>query len=62
MLVLARKAKDKIVVTDKTTNEEIIISIISVKGKVSRLGIEASKKYHIVREELSPKELSHERT
>jgi carbon storage regulator len=46
MLVLTRKEGEKIIIGD------VIISIVSVRGKSVRIGIDAPKEIKILREEL----------
>lgn len=61
MLVLSRKAGERIQIGDDVT-----LTVISVKGKRVRLGIEAPEHCRIVRDEVlwteesQPEELEHE--
>jgi len=54
MLVLARKELEKIVVITEE-GVEIFITMIKIKGKRVRLGIDAPKDIHIKRLELEDK-------
>lgn len=56
MLVLKRKAGEKIIIGD----DEIIITILSTKGKEIKIGIEADPKWRIMRDELLTEENKHE--
>ncbi len=47
MLVLARRKQQSIVIGD-----EIVVTILEIKGKEIRLGIEAPKEISVLREEL----------
>lgn len=49
MLVLTRKPEEKIVIGDK---DKIIITILKVQGGKVSIGIQADKKWQIVRKEL----------
>ena len=49
MLVLSRKVGEKIVIADK-----IVITVVSMHNGKVRLGIEAPKDVHVMREELLP--------
>lgn len=48
MLVLTRKPEEKIIIG----NEEIVITILKVQGGKVSVGIQADKKWQIVRKEL----------
>jgi carbon storage regulator CsrA len=52
MLVLTRKPGERILIEDKLTGEVIRLVQIRVGPNSSRLGIEASDRFNIVREEL----------
>jgi carbon storage regulator len=47
MLVLTRKVGERIIL-----DNHIVLEVLSVKGDRVRLGIEAPKEVHVVREEL----------
>jgi carbon storage regulator len=49
MLVLTRKANERIVIGD-----DIRITVLATRGNVVRIGVEAPPQITIVREELSP--------
>jgi len=51
MLVLTRKPEEKIVISIGT-EEEIVITILRIQGGKVSLGIEADKKWEILRQEL----------
>lgn len=53
MLVLTRKPEEKIVIGDK---DKIIITILKVQGGKVSIGIQADKKWQIVRKELLDEE------
>jgi len=53
MLVLSRKAEQKIQIGDNIT-----ITILLIKGNTVRVGIEAPKNVRVLRAELPPKELA----
>lgn len=53
MLVLARKAGQTLVI-----DENIRVTVLSVKGKTIRLGIEAPKEISVQREELRTRQKS----
>ena len=57
MLVLTRKTEEKIVIGDK---DKIIITILKVQGGKVSIGIQADKKWQIVREELLDEETQNE--
>ena len=50
MLVLSRKARESIVVGDS------VITVLSIKGRCVRIGIEAPADTHIVRQELQDRD------
>lgn len=50
MLVLTRKPEEKIVIGDE--NDDIVITILKVQGGKVSIGIQADKKWQIVRKEL----------
>lgn len=52
MLVLTRYEDQAIVITNKNTGEKIRIMVSNVAGKRVRVGIEATTKYVVAREEL----------
>ena len=47
MLILSRKADEKIVI-----GEEVEVTILSIRGSQVKLGIEAPKDVHVFREEI----------
>lgn len=49
MLVLSRKVGEKIVI-----NDDIVVTILEIKGNRIRLGIEAPREVRVVRGELAP--------
>ena len=51
MLVLERRFRDAITITDRRTRETIIITMVKCNGPV-RIGIDANDNYYIVRNEL----------
>ena len=53
MLVLTRKAGQTLVI-----GENVLVTVLSVKGNTIRLGIEAPKKVSVQREELRLKQKS----
>jgi len=53
MLVLCRKAGENLVIGD-----EIVVSVLAIRGGRIRLGIDAPPSVHVRREELKPFELS----
>ena len=52
MLVISRHQNKKIRVLDQHTGEEIWIIVVELRGDKVRLGIEASDRFEIMREEL----------
>ena len=52
MLVLSRHVGEKIIIGDN-----IIVTVVEVRGNCVRIGIEAPKDIPILREELLPKEI-----
>jgi carbon storage regulator len=52
MLVLSRKAGEKILIGDK-----ISVTVVRIAPGVVRIGVEAPKEYIIIREELKDNEL-----
>lgn len=52
MLALTRRPGEEIVIIDRETGEEIIVAVPSDQKHVVRIGIEASERFDIVREEL----------
>jgi carbon storage regulator len=53
MLVLTRKPEEKIVIGDEAgDNDKIVITILKVQGGKVSIGIQADKKWQIVRQEL----------
>lgn len=54
MLVLTRKYGEEIVI--KTKDEEIRVMVVQIKGKQTRIGIEASEDVTIYRAEIENKE------
>src|SRR5262245_2025940 len=55
MLVLSRKNQEQIRI-----GEGITITVLSIKGSVVRLGIEAPREVRVIRAELPPREASSE--
>ena len=51
MLVLSRKKNESILI-----NEDIIITVVEVRGDKVRLGIQAPREVHVRREEVPPRE------
>ena len=55
MLVLSRKEKERILITDPEGRfEQIVITICRIDHGKVRIGIEAEKRINIIREELKP--------
>lgn len=52
MLVLTRKANERIILEDEVTGREIIIQVVSLKNGQVRLGLIADDDVRILREEL----------
>lgn len=52
MLVLTRKDGERIVITDQETGEEIVLWVARIGCDNVRLGVEASRRFRILREEL----------
>ena len=52
MLVLSRKKNESIVIGEG--KDQVIVTVVQVKGKTVRLGIEAGKHVPVVRSELGP--------
>ena len=55
MLKLGRKAGERIIIRDKINGETIAVELCWVSGSKTRIGIDASKRYEIVRAELEAK-------
>jgi carbon storage regulator CsrA len=54
MLVLSRFVGERIIIKDSTGNhDDIVVTFVESRGKKIRLGFEASKRFEIVREELT---------
>ena len=51
MLVLSRRQQQRILLSNGTT-----ITVVRIAGQAVRLGIEAPKEVHILREELEPQQ------
>ena len=52
MLVLTRKVNESLLI-----GEDIVITVVEIKGDKVRLGIEAPKEISIVRSEIAPQSL-----
>lgn len=52
MLVLSRRDKESITVTNEQTGEQIVFTLLRSIGGNSRIGIDAPDDYRIVRTEL----------
>ena len=52
MLVLSRKRNQKVILTDKLTGERIVLEQLDIRGDKSRLGITATDRFVIHREEV----------
>ena len=55
MLALGRKVSERIIIRDKINGEEIVVQLASVTEKKARIGIAASQRYEIEREEIRAK-------
>lgn len=57
MLLLTRRIREEIVITDNLTGEEIVVTPTAIDRKEVRLGIEASKtRYTILRREVQERD------
>lgn len=52
MLMLSRKSKERILLIDETTGDTITVAVVETRPNTSRLGIDAPKRFRILREEL----------
>lgn len=53
MLVLSRKRGEKIIITDTTTQEQIVIVLVKAHYGKARIGIEADQRFTVMRPELA---------
>lgn len=61
MLVLSRQRNERVVITDKQTNESLTVEVTDVLGEKVRLGFTASKRFIIDREEVHASKLAQTR-
>ena len=59
MLTLTRRPHEEIVVIDTETGERIVVAAISIQRNQMKIGIEATKRFRILRRELVEEAPSH---
>lgn len=52
MLILSRKSKERILLIDEATGDRITVAVVETRPNTSRIGIDAPKRFRILREEL----------
>ena len=52
MLVIGRRSGERFVIDNNDTGERIMITLLKSSGAQVKIGIDADKKYSVVREEL----------
>jgi carbon storage regulator CsrA len=52
MLVLSRKEKERIMLTDLDSGRQIVIKLLQIEGSRAKIGIEADSQVKVMREEL----------
>lgn len=55
MLILNRKLRERVIITDTGTGERITVAVVLVGRDQVKLGIEASRRFSVHREEVQDK-------